>query len=258
MVAGMFVVAAACSSSDMTSSTADELVITADVATAAADGMAEDVDVMTGMDGSIGNSTFLVGPGDFRPGLTGCTFAGGTFTCPATTHNGLTVTRTVTLLDASGAAQSAYDALLTASIHVVANVAGDATHGPWSASVSRHRDFTITGLAGTETTRTVNGTGNETVTHSRDTTNPRAYDLTCSSGVTNVVLPVHTADGGNGWPLSGTITRTCTVSITAGPHAGETRTRTVTITFNGTSTATATVNGTTFTIDLSGHTATRH
>lgn len=265
VIAGLCVVAAACSSGDTTSSTATDATITADISSAAADGIAEDVDVMTGMDGSVGNNMGSLstaglenGPGDFRPGLTGCNFNGGSFHCPAATRNGLTFTRTVTFLDAGGQAQSAFDPLLTASIHVVADVSGDVTHGPWTATVSRHRDFTISGLAGTETTRTVNGTGNETVSNSRATNNPRAYDLTCSSIVTNVVLPVRSSDGGNGWPISGTITRTCTINVTAGPNAGKTTTRTVTVTFNGTATPTATINGTPFTIDLANHTATKH
>jgi hypothetical protein len=263
MIAGLFVVAAACNGGDTTGTTADDATITADISSVVADGIAEDVDVMVGMDGTIGhsanlNSASLEGPGDYRPGLTGCTFAGGSFTCPPTLRNGLTVTRTITLLDADGQTESAYDPLLTASIHIVADVTGDVTHGPWTATVNRHRDFTISGLAGTETTRTVNGTGNETVSHSRDTDNPRAYNLTCSSVVTNVVMPVRASDGGNGWPISGTITRTCTVTVTAGPNTGKTTTRTVTITFNGTSTPDANINGTTFTIDLASHTATKH
>jgi hypothetical protein len=267
LVAGLFV-AAACSSSDTTlGSAADEATITADVAAAAADGAAEDVDVMTSMDGSIsaslsgsnaGAAFFASPPGDWRPGLTGCSFAGGSFTCPSVTRNGLAITRTITLLDAGGATQSAYDALLTASIHLVADISGDRTHGPWSGTVARHRDITITGLAGTETSRTVNGTGSETASSSRIARNDstRSYSLVGSSVATNVVLPVRSSDGGNGWPTSGTITRTFTVTLTSGPHSGDTKTRTVTITFNGTSSVTGTVNGTTFTIDLSAHTAT--
>ncbi|MGH7592774.1 MAG: hypothetical protein ACRELE_02840 [Gemmatimonadales bacterium] len=262
LVAGLVVVAAACSSNDNTTASTDAT-ITSDISAAAADGIAEDVDVMSGMDGSIGNSlgnavANLDGPGDFRPGLTGCSFSGGSFHCPGTLRNGLTVTRTVTFLDAGGQTETAFDPLLTASIHLVADVSGTATHGPWTATVSRHRDFTISGLAGTETTRTVNGSGNETVTNSRDTTNPRAYDLTCLSTVTNVVLPVRSTDDGNGWPISGTITRACTITVTAGPNAGKTTTRAVTVTFNGTSNPTADINGTTFTVDLTAHTATRH
>ena len=264
LVAGLFVAAAACSSSDTTTTGTADAQITADVAMAAADAAAEDVDVMTTMDGSLsaslsstdfGSSYFATPPGEFRPGLTGCTFAGGSFTCPSTNHNGLTVVRVVTLFAAGGASQTTFDPLLTASIHIVADIAGDRTHGPWSATVSRHRDITITGLAGTETTRTVNGTGSENVTNSRATTNPRAYNIVGSSTVANVVVPVRTSDGGNDWPLSGTITRTFTVTVTAGGNAGQVTTRTVIITFNGTSSVTGTVNGTPFTIDLTAHTA---
>lgn len=266
LVAGLFVLAAACSGTDTTTSAGDDAIITADAATTAADGVAEDVDMMAGMDGLTGNISgdltqdYLSGPGGFRPHLTGCSFANGSFTCPSTLRNGLSVTRTITFLDADGQAQAAYDSLLTASIHVVADISGDVTHGPWSATVTRHREFTITGLAGTETTRTANGNGNESVTRSRVARNDsvRTYDITGTSVITNVVFPVRTADGGNGWPLSGTITRTLNITVTSGPHTGETRTRTVTITFNGTSSVDATVDGTTFTVDLGQHTATRH
>lgn len=256
MVAGLMIAAAACSN-DSGTNPGDDALITADVATAAADGIAEDVAMMTMMDGTISASAAsLNGGGDWRPGLTGCNFASGTFACPALTRNGLTVVRAVTLLDASGAPQSFYDALTTASIHVVADISGEVTHGPWSATVARHRDFTVTGLAETETTRTVNGTGSEMVSHSRSTNNPRAYDIVGSSAAVNVVLPVRSADNSNNWPISGTITRTLTITVTAGGNAGHVVTRTVSITFNGTSSVTATVNGVEFTIDLTGRTAT--
>ncbi len=263
LVAGLVLMAAACNSGDTTTGVTgtDDATITADISNAAADGIAEDVDVMMGMDGTTGHSgnigADLRGPGSWRPGLTGCTFVGGSFNCPDTLRNGLDVTRTITLLDADGQTESAYDSLLTASIHVVADISGDRTHGPWTANVTRHRDITITGLAGMETTRTVNGSGNETVTNSRTNgSNGRAYSLVCSSTVTDVVMPVR-ADGGNGWPISGTITRTCTITVTAGPNAGKTTTRTVTVTFSGSSTANASIGGTTFVIDLSAHTATK-
>jgi hypothetical protein len=263
VLAGLTAVAfAACNSSDTMNDTTplDNTSINADVASAAADGFAEDVDVMVGMDGRVGNTStdaMLLGPGGYRPHLTGCSFANGAFTCPDTNRAGLTITRTITLLDASGATQSAYDSVTTASIHIVADIAGDATHGPWSATVARHRDLTVTGLAGAETSRTVNGTGNETVSRSRVTRNDstRSYDIAGNSTITDVVMPVRSGDGGNGWPTSGTITRTMTITLTSGQNAGKTVTRTVTITFNGTSSATASVDGSSFTIDLEGHTA---
>jgi len=268
MVAGLVVAAAACSSSDTLPGTSlSDATVTADVAAAAADGFAEDVDVMTGMDGHIGNisssfsndgSGIAFGRGAWRPGLSGCTFAGGSFACPDTLRNGLHVTRTVTLFDAGGATESAYDSLLTASINVIADISGARTHGPWTAAVARHRNITVTGLAGTETSRTVNGTGSESVSDSRVTKNDstRSYTLTGSSTITNVVMPVRSTDGGNGWPTSGTITRTLTITFTSGPKSGQSTTRTVTITFDGTSTPSGSVNGTPFTIDLTGHTAT--
>ena len=262
--AGVVLAAAACSSDTSTPPATNDLVVTSDVAMAAADGVAEDVDVMTGMNGNIGNlsmgagGSYANGMGSWRPGLSGCTFAAGSFTCPDTLRNGLNVTRVVTLLDASGATQSAYDSLLTASIHIVADISGDRTHGPWSATVARHRDITVTGLAGTETSRTVNGTGNETVSQSRVTASggTRSYTMTGASTITNVVMPVRSADGGNGWPVSGTITRTMTITLTSGPNAGKTETRTMTVTFDGTSTPSGSIDGHTFTINCANHTAT--
>lgn len=267
LTTGLILLAAACSSSPTTttSSTPDAL-LTADVATMTADATAEDVDVMANMDGSVGNlanspfasGEFLVDPSHSRrPGITGCSFAGGQFTCPPVLRNGLTVTRTVAFMADGGAAQDSYDSLLTASIHVTAAIAGDLTRGPWSATVARNRDFTISGLLGTETTRTVNGTGNATVSHSRITVagNTRSYDVTGSSIISNVVVPVR-AEGVDPWPLSGTITRTYTVTRTDPNGTGGTVTRTVVITFGGTSTPTATVNGETFTLNLANRTAT--
>ncbi|HEY4100619.1 MAG TPA: hypothetical protein VGM20_07060 [Gemmatimonadales bacterium] len=257
LVAGLLGLAAACSSTDNTApgTSTDDAQINGDISAAAADGFAEDINVISGMDGQVGSTASInggadiMGRGGWRPGLTGCSFVGGSFNCPATLKNGLNVTRTITFLDANSQDQTGYDSLLTASIHVLAEVSGDRTNGPWSATVDRHRDFTVTGLLGSETSRTVNGTGNETVERSRDTKNERAYDLTCSSTITDVVLPVRD-DGGNGWPTAGTITRTCTINVTAGPNAGKTVTRTVTITFGGSSDVTATIGGATFTINL--------
>lgn len=253
-------------SNDSTLDPAENAAITSDAATIAADGFSQDVDVMLGMDGSIGNTDALieggadlVGPGGWRPGLTGCSFAGGMFTCPDTLRNGLDVSREITFLDQNGESQSGYDSLTTASIHVIADVSGDVTHGPWSATVARHRDFTFTGLLGDETTRTVNGTGNETVTRSRVTRNDstRTYDVVGHSQATDVVMPVG-PHGGNQWPVSGTITRTDTLTLTSGKHAGRTVVRTVTITFDGSEDATASVDGTQFTVDLATSTASMH
>lgn len=266
MAATLLVFAAACSSSPTESSTPNAAV-SLDAATLAADGVAEDVDVMVGMDGGVGylsTSPLAAGaslwsPPERRPGFTGCNFASGRFGCPPENRNGLTVNRTVTLLDAQGATQTAYDELTTASIHIVASVQGDITRGPWTATIDRSRDFTITGLAGTETSRTVNGTGTEDISRSRLTQGgeTRSYTVEGTSTLVNVVIPVR-APGVDPWPLSGTITRVLTMTRTSGPNAGEPVTRTVVITFDGTATPDATVNGEPFELDLSNRRAIRH
>ena len=262
--AGLVLLAAACSGSTTTSTTGADALITADVATMSADATTEDVDVMAAMDGDIGvlvsapltSGMFLTPP--HLPRMNGCAFGGGRMTCPPMNRNGLTINRTVTYMDADGGTQEAYDPLLTASIHIVASVSGDVTRGPWSGTVMRDRDFTITGLAGTETSRTVNGTGSESISRSRVTegNDTRSYSVTGSSTVVGVVVPVRD-EGVDPWPTAGTITRTYTVTRTAGDNAGQTVTRTVVITFNGTATPDATVNGEPFTMDLAHRTANR-
>jgi hypothetical protein len=158
-------------------------------------------------------------------------------------------TRTITFFDGSGAEQDRYDALTTASIRFTFDAAGTAARGPWSATIERHRELTVSGLAGEETTRTWNGSGSETITRSRtsDERGTRTYDLAGEFTIANVVVPVPGSDAP--WPLSGTITRHYLVTLTT-PDGTVTRERTVVITFNGTQTATAVVNGETFEIDL--------
>ena len=254
LTAGLLLFAAACSSNP-TDSTPLSASISLDAATLSADGTAEDVDVMTGMDGGIGylstSPLMLFGasiwmPPTGRPGMNGCNFASGSFQCPAENRGGLTVNRVVTFTPAG-----AYDSLLTTAIHIVASVAGDVSHGPWTATVARSRDFTITDLAGKETTRKDNGSGSENISRSRHTEGgeTRTYTVVGTSTVVNVVLPVR-APGVDPWPLSGTVTRNLTMTRTGGTTPGTPVTRIVIITFNGTSMPAATVNGELFTLDL--------
>ncbi|NJD19122.1 MAG: hypothetical protein FIA95_07560 [Gemmatimonadetes bacterium] len=162
----------------------------------------------------------------------------------------LSGTRTVTFYDAGGNVQAAYDSLTTASVHVVLDIAGEVERGPWSGSVKRTRDMTVSGLAGVEATRTFNGTGTEDVQRSRtlDDGTEASFDLEGSFTQENVVVP---APGGDKkYPLSGKITRQMSVTVVNGPKGDETRKVTVVITFDGDNTATAVVNGETHEIDL--------
>jgi hypothetical protein len=207
-----------------------------DIAVVATDATAQDVELMRGPGGRFG----LGLPAD-----------PARFECGTFSRGGVTITRTCTFLDDQGDPQDAYDPETTASVTVHAEVTGAIERGDWSAtSFSRVRDLTETGLLGDETSITWNGTGSGSMNKVRQTRagDSVEFDMTSNATVTDVVIPVPRTS--TSWPLSGTVSRTVTVSSTGGPHDGATRTRDVTITFDGTQYATVTVNGETFTVDL--------
>jgi hypothetical protein len=194
-----------------------------DVAMVAADGLLDDLNTITQL--------FPFGSG---PSL-----------APSFTHS-----RSVTFFDGAGNPQEAFDELTTASIQVVSEMSGEFSRETWSASISRSREMTITGLEGEETSRTANGSGSEEVKRSRhlDDGGIRSYEISGMSTIQDVVHGVPRAD--NPWPLSGTITRQMTVDVVNGPDGNRTVERTATVTFNGTQFVTMTVNGESFEVDL--------
>lgn len=239
---------AACGDSPTAATPSDDTLATADVATVAGDGTAEDVATMHTDIAVLG----LAAPSVFRLGSLAslCPFDTATarFVCPPVTVNGVTVTRSWGLFTAAGAPQSAYDANLTASATFHSTIVGTVTGDHWSGTVDRGRTFTVSGLAGIETTRTINGSGAGTESGVRTTEGgDRTYRMTSSSAIAGVVVPV--PFGAGAWPLSGTVTRTVNYSSTRGT---ETRsgTRTATVTFNGTEFVPLVVNGRTYTLDL--------
>ena len=246
---GCAVILGACNS-DTSGPDALTPLINADIALVAADATAEDVDVMrepvffTAMPG------FAPGQGDFRPANCPFNAATGRLECPVITHGDVTITRSYAIWDAANAVQQAFDALTTAKANIQSAIEGSRTLPNWEATIERERDMTATGLAGTETQRTWNGTGSTHVTRSRHTDNgpERSYDLECSLTASDVVVPV--PNGADAWPLSGTITRQCTVTFVGGPRDGQTVTRAVVVTFNGTQNVTLTVGDKTFDLDL--------
>jgi hypothetical protein len=159
-------------------------------------------------------------------------------------------TRSATFFDSTGAEQDAYDALTTASIHIVHEVAGTITRDDFVAEVSRERDMTVSGMEGEETTRTWNGAGSSEMSRSgtMDDGTERSHSSTGTFTYQDVVVPVPGSE--SPYPLSGTITRSMVGSRTT---ARGTRTREIEmiITFNGTSLAEADVNGESVEIDLS-------
>jgi len=157
-------------------------------------------------------------------------------------------TRTVTFYDAAGVEQEAYDEMTTEKIHMVMEMTRELERENWSASVTRNRDMTVTGLEGDETTRTVNGSGSEAMTRSRhsDEGGLRSYEMNGTRTIDNVV---HEVPRDGAYPLSGTITRSMTVTITT-EDGTRTKSREVIITFNGTQYPEMTVDGELFEVDL--------
>ena len=162
--------------------------------------------------------------------------------------DGRSGTRSVTFYDASDVEQAAYDEMTTAKIHMVMEMTRELEREGWSASATRSREMTVTGLEGAETTRTVNGSGSEAMTRSRhtDTRGLRTYEMTGTRSIENVV---HEVPRDGAYPQSGTITRDMSITITT-EGGTETRTREVVITFNGTQYPEMTVDGDVYEVDL--------
>lgn len=193
------------------------------------------------------NVEAMRGPG----GMHGFGFSAlrGKFECNGGERHGLTVTRTCSYKDAAGNAQAAFDELTTASVAVHVEVKGTLGREGMTGTIDRKSDLLVTGLAGTETQMTWNGSGSGT--SSRVKTRGGAtvqYDITETEATKDVVIPVPRTE--KSWPLSGTITHKVTVKFTGGDKDGTTETRDVTITFDGTHYATVVVNGETFQYDL--------
>ena len=220
----------ACSSdSSMTGTTGNpSAAVTAEAAMVSSDAMSSDAQLMMPAAGSANLVSFDDDHGD--PSF-GCHLAVLRFMCPPRVAGGLTITSSITFFDASGAAEAAFDSLLTASMHIDVDISGTTTHESWQSDVARHRHFVVTGLAGVETSRTWNGFGSDTLsrTRVRDTVT-REFTVTINTTLTDVVVPVH----GGRHPTSGTATQVVTMTETSGDQPGKTFTFTATYTFDGT------------------------
>lgn len=232
--------AAGCSEDATAPGLLDEA-LTYHAAIVAADATLEDL--------ALARSTFSFGPGAAqapgggpgpagRPG--GGMGVGGAFSG----------TRSATFYDEGGNVQDRYDPLTTARIHYLLEIEGEVERGPWSGSVSRTRDMTVSGLLGRETARTHDGSGSESVQRSRtlEDGGEVTFDMTGTFTVAGLVVPAPGSEPH--YPLSGTITRTLKVSATGGPRGDVSREVTVVVTFDGDATATVVVNGETHEIDL--------
>lgn len=226
------------------STTEEDVLINQDVALFVADATADDLALMTSETDSTMDSTFV--------NRTECTRQDRRrLRCgPRSFAGDLMMSRDVTYIDTDGNEQDAFDPMTTDTIHIVASMEGSRTTDRFSIEINRTRDVTISGLAGEETERTLNGTGSTNQNRSRHTDGSadRVYNMSSTSVMTDIVIAVPRTDGS--FPLSGTITREITIEVITGLEDTRTRTRTVTMEFNGTQFVTITINGETFTFDL--------
>ena len=243
-------------------STLDQLApqVNADLIAVAADGVAEEVEIMRapGFDWRLG---FFGGPGA-EPQLGPCDFARKSCTF---TRDGLTISRTLTWYDASGKEMAAYDASQTAVVKIASAVKGSVSRetelGSWSAEVDRSRTMTASGLQGDEQKRTWNGAGTFAVKRTvvREQAS-RSYEITGALKVTGVEVPRRNHESKDGWPLAGTIERVMTVNTTDRDGQTVSFTRKIVVSFDGTQFASATItrrdgSTETFQIDLAARRA---
>jgi hypothetical protein len=163
------------------------------------------------------------------------TAASQSFVCPPTTRSGLTVTRSFTLLDASGLPQSQFDPRSTSAVRTNTKIAGKVTTGLFDTTIDEVRELTLSGLL--TGTHVLNGHSTTIVVDSASLGDSAlTLKTTITTTISDLVLPSST--GANTWPKSGTVTID---TVDEMGSSSATLTTHVVITFDGTSKATATV-----------------
>jgi len=157
--------------------------------------------------------------------------------CATITHDGLTINRSFSFLDKSGAVQQAFDTATTNTVNIKKSVSGTITHHETVTSkVNGSSDLTVAGLASGSTQRTVNGTsaGTDETSGTRDTV---AFTASRAAGdtITGLVIPIQ--DDHPTFPTAGTIIRSMTATVTVGSKTPSTSSRREVITFDGSATA---------------------
>ncbi len=209
LMAVLAVASAGCEDGTTNSNDLDDDVLLADAALVAADGMFQDVAHMA------------------SPGTWGG-FGVGPEAGPIEVQGTRTFTRTVTFFPGPD-----YDAETTTHMQIVSDLTRQVTHTFWSADIVRHRDMTVSGLEGEETSRTWDGTSTGDVFKSRhpDEGEVRTYDMESTGNIAGVVRNLPRAE--NPWPVAGTITRTIHVIRKEGDETIVDKIVNTSITFDG-------------------------
>ena len=161
--------------------------------------------------------------------------------CATITHDGLTINRSFSFLDASGAVQQAFDTATTNTVNVKKSVSGTVTHHETvTSTVNGSSDLTVAGLASGSTQRTVNGTsaGTDATTGTRDGV---AFTASRSAGDTTTGLVIPIQNDHPTYPTAGTIVRSMTATVTVSGQTPSTSSRREVITFDGSATATVVI-----------------
>ncbi|MGH7664646.1 MAG: hypothetical protein ACRENI_10190 [Gemmatimonadaceae bacterium] len=247
---------AACNDGATDPSPADDQLIR-DLAVSAGDAIATEVGVFLGSEMTLhdgATSSVSVGSANASARRSeNCTFDGGSgrFNCTVVTDRGLTITRSFALYDAGGNAQDHYDRHTTASADFHTTVTGTLERDGYTATVARSADATLSGLEGSETSRSWNGASSAEVSaeHVSDA-GLRRYEKLATGTVSAVVVGVPRSE--NPWPISGSIAHHVTVTRTreGATDVSRTASRRVVVTFNGTQFVPLTVNDIAFTLDL--------
>lgn len=221
---------AACDDGVTNSVAFDQEGLIIDAALVAADGMFQDLALM-----SVPTS---------GPGLTA-----GNDTNGIEVEGSTSFSRTRTFFKADGTEQQRYDPETTDRIHTVTSVDRNVTHTFWSATIHRDRDMDVVGLEGDEEERTWRGTGSGDVDRSRhpEDGSERTYDMQSTTVVDDVVRSVNREMFPH--PLSGSITRTIHAVITI-DGVEKVKDIVTVITFDGDNLVEMSVNGEIFEIDL--------
>jgi hypothetical protein len=162
----------------------------------------------------------------------------GRVVCTPVVRHGLTITRSIAYNTAAGVAQPKRDADTRFATTWI-TVKGTITARKGTVAVDRASALTVSGLGRGAVTHTLNGSEGGTSTGTFATekgtvTSAERFE----AATTNVVVP---ADAKHAWPLSGTTSRSSTVTISVGGGPIRTHTSSETVTYNGTSVVSVTV-----------------
>lgn len=192
--------------------------------------------------------------GDLRDSNCAFSATDSRVTCAAVTRRGLTINRSFSYLDGSGAVQQVFDTATTNTVNAQTTVSGTRVHHDDDTStVNSKSDITVAGLASGSTQRTVNGTtsGTESTVGTKDDGVHFTANRVAGDTISGVIIPLQ--NGRPTFPTAGTIVRSMQATVTLDGQTPTTSSRREVITFDGSNTAqiSVTQNGTTKTGTLS-------